>query len=205
MQGVFVLRRVLAAFLVALLPAASSAQQSSRLKVLVLEGENATHNLKRKAVSPTVIEVRDERNKPVGGAVVRFKAPERGPGGWFGDGDHISTVYTDANGQAALTGFVPNDREGTFSLAVLASYGGREGETFINQENAAYERAAPAAPPPPVRRSGVGRKLLIVVAAGAAAAAAGVIAVGGRGGGASSSSAPPTTVDGGGVIVGGPR
>ncbi len=204
-------RRSVAAMLLFSVPAVVSAQESSRLKIVVVEGENATHNIRRKAVSPTVVEVRDERNRPVAGASVRFMLPERGPGGSFAGGEHVFMSSTDSGGQASLPGFVPNDEEGTFSVAVLARDSGREGQTIVNQRNALLDSAAsvPSVPAaattlaPVPRRSGTGKKLLLMVALGGAAAAVGIIAVGGKGG--SSPSAPPTTVGGGGVTVGGPR
>jgi len=198
-----VFRRLLSAGLCLLVPFAATAQQSSQLKIVVLEGENATHNIRLKAVSPTLIEVRDERNRPVPGATVKFALPEHGPGGSFAGGEHVLISRTDSSGQATLSSFVPNEEEGAFSLGVIATYSGRQGQTFVNQLNALTERTAIGAPPAPARRGGNTKKLLLFVALSGAAAAAGIIAVSSRGG--TISSAPPTTAGAGTIIVGGPR
>lgn len=199
-------RQLLALSLALLVPRAAFPQQEW-LKVAVIEGENASHNIRRKAVSPTVVEVRDERGQPAVGAQVEFLLPALGPGGLFSDGTRTSTGVAGEDGRVALTGFVPNDAEGRFTIVVKARLGTREGSTSITQNNTLFQSSASAAPP---RSSSTGRsKLFLVLVAGAGAAAAGIVAV--RGGrqsgsaGTTTTTSSPTTVTIGGITVGGPR
>jgi hypothetical protein len=57
---------------------AAPAQQTSTLKILVLEGQDAINNIRQRTARDTIVEVQDENNKPVAGAVVTFLLPDRG-------------------------------------------------------------------------------------------------------------------------------
>lgn len=105
------------------------------IKVLVLEGEHATNNIRRKVAIQPVVEVRDENDRPVEGASVIFRLPPSGPGGFFPGQKPTLTVKTDARGQAGAAGMVPNDQPGTFEINVTATAGNRLGQAVIAQTN----------------------------------------------------------------------
>ncbi|MFN7921108.1 MAG: hypothetical protein U0Q16_13490 [Bryobacteraceae bacterium] len=193
-------RNILALVLVAALAAPAPAQ-TGEILLVVKEGDGAVHNIRRKAVSPVMVEVRDARNRPVAEAKVRFTLPEIGPGGRFIDGSRTLETFTDAEGHAGFSSFVINEQEGRFSIAVEAIAHGREANTAISQSSSLFlppkagvESAIDSKP----RRS---RSLALILGLGAAATAAGVLAT--RGGGSATS--PPVAVGVGGVAVGGPR
>jgi hypothetical protein len=152
-------------------------------------------------VSPVEVEVRDERNRIVEGARVRFTLPELGPGGRFVDGSRTIEVFTDARGRTGFSSFVPNSQEGRFSLAVDATAAGREAGTAIVQSNSLFRYSAPLLDEPQIKQTRRSRALLVVLGIGAAATLGGVLAS--RGGGGPQT--PPVSVGVGGVGVGGPR
>lgn len=105
------------------------------LKVLVLEGNKSINNISRHIGIQPIVEVRDENDQPVEGAVVVFRLPPSGPGGSFPGNSPTLKVGTNAQGQAAASGFVPNDQQGRFDIHVTASYENRTGETTVSQTN----------------------------------------------------------------------
>jgi hypothetical protein len=105
------------------------------LKVLVLEGDKSINNTSRHIGIQPIVEVRDENDRPVEGATVVFRLPPSGPGGSFPGNSPTLRVGTNAQGQAAASGFVPNDQQGRFDIHVTASFQNRTGETTISQTN----------------------------------------------------------------------
>jgi hypothetical protein len=95
---------------------AAPPQEPSRLKILVLEGEGAINNIRQRTARDPIIEVQDENNKPVAGAVVTFLLPDRGASGTFANGARSVTVATDAQGRATATGLQPNNVTGNFQI-----------------------------------------------------------------------------------------
>ncbi len=186
----------------------SLAQDMSVLRINVVEGDNAVHNLKRKAVSPTVVEVRDAGNRPVPDARVRFTLPAIGPGGRFAEGERVYTTHSNSEGRATMASFAPNGYEGSFTVVVEVNSAGREANAALKQTNGMY-LATPAANSfqgAPAMRSSNSRKVLLILGIGAAAAVAGILATqgGGRGGSAAVTT-PPATIGIGGIGVGGPQ
>lgn len=105
------------------------------LKILVLEGDKSINSTSRHIGIQPIVEVRDENDRPVEGATVIFRLPPSGPGGSFPGNSPTLKVGTNAQGQAAASGFVPNDQQGRFEIHVTASYQNRTGETTISQTN----------------------------------------------------------------------
>jgi hypothetical protein len=105
------------------------------LKILTLEGERSVNNTSRHIGIQPVVEVRDENDRPVEGATVVFRLPVSGPGGSFPGKSPTFSAATNAQGQAAASGFVPNDELGRFDIHVTATYQNRTGETTISQTN----------------------------------------------------------------------
>jgi len=203
------LRTTLTTFLVGvlLLPEAAWSQQaaaakpnpvaeSGSLKIAAVEGEGAINNIRTRAATAPVVEVRDENNKPAVGAQVIFELPYAGPGGVFSGVMRYQTVKTDEQGRAAAKGFVPNDEDGRFNIKVTATQGNRAGGLVISQTNTRGTAA----------QAKNSRKTLWVVLA--------VVAVGGIAGGiaatrgGSTAAGPvvnPVAITYSPITVGGPR
>jgi hypothetical protein len=165
------------------------------LKIVVIQGEGATNNIRTKSATLPVVEVRDDSDKPVANAEVIFQLPAAGPGGTFNGWMRNQTVRSNAQGQASAEGLTPNDEEGRFNIKVSAVSGPRTGTLIIGQSN--------------IRGSGAqaksSKKTLLIVL--------GVLAVGGIAGGVAATrngdtavaTVTPVTVSAGPVTVGGPR
>jgi hypothetical protein len=166
--------RCIACWLVAAAVLAAQEPQSAapRFKINVLRGEGAQNRVtKGRATSQAVVEVRDENDRPVAGAIV-------GPGGTFTSGGTVTTVTTSSTGQATAT-FTPNTVAGSYNINVSASLQGQTATATISQTNLAAAAAA----------GGIsGTTVGIIVAAVAAAAVGGAMAA--RGGGNTTSPTP---------------
>ncbi len=175
--------------LLAIGPASGQRLPGQALRVIALEGTNAVNNLPLMTVTPPVIEIRDESEKPIEGATVTFKAPTSGPGATF-DGAPSYTGLTDQRGQIGVPSYRVNGKPGRFSIAVTATHEGRSGMLLINQTNSATEIAE--------RKSGKRKWVLIGVAVGVGAGVG--IYLGTHGG-----SPTPISVGTGPVVIGAPR
>jgi hypothetical protein len=178
------------------------AQTQSALRIVVRQGDQAIHNIRRKAVSPTSVQVL-LNGKPLEAARVRFVLPELGPGGVFSDGTKTYITQTDSQGVALMQGFVPGAIEGSFRILAVASYQGEESSVVIVQQNRLYQSATP--PPAIVKTKNSSRILTLVLIFGALAGVAGYAAVKGRAGTNSPNSSTPVVIDIGGITIGGPR
>lgn len=115
---------------------------TEKLKVLVLQGQGAASEIERMITPLTVVEVRDEFDRPVEGAEVIFRLPASGAGGGFSGGKTSQTTRTDNRGQAAMTGFVPNATTGSFQIMVTVMAGNQMGKATITQSNVRQLSAA---------------------------------------------------------------
>lgn len=165
-----------------------------RFKINVIRGEGAQNRVtKGRATSQAVVEVRDENDRPVAGAIVTFTLPNTGPGGTFTSGGLTTTVTTNQAGQATAT-FTPNNVAGSYNINVSAAVQGQTVTTSIAQTNLAMAAAA----------GGIsGATVGIIVAAVAAAAVGGAMALRGGGGG-NSSPVPAAVTPGLRIGIGGP-
>lgn len=199
-------RGLVALVLAGVLPATAMAQESSALKLVVISGNGAVNDLRTNTTVPTVVELRDDRDQPVLRGAVTFMLPESGPGGRFADGSRSLFALTDRSGRATLTGFIPNQVEGPFQIAVEASASGNSVRTAIRQYNnsfPSYSAPRMADPVATVRRGpGTGGKILLTLVLGVAVAAGSMVALKNAGNG---KTPPTTTVSIGGISVGGPR
>jgi hypothetical protein len=173
------------------------------LKLTALAGNKAMNDLERGLMSPLVIQVLDQNDRPVEGAEVVFRFPLNGPGATFRGGNTSQTVRTNGQGQAAATNWTANNQTGTFDVHVTAAYGNQLGETTVSMTNVTRI----------VEREKGGRKqakwysskwVKIALIAGGAAAVAGIV-LATRGGGGSSSSTSTITITPGSPTVGGPH
>jgi len=167
------------------------AEAPPKLKVSVLVGEGAVHNIHQPKPAEVILEVADEAGRPLSGVIVVFQLPSGGAGGKFPTESLFSTVTTDASGRAVVKGLQPNATRGKWSINVTASYQGLTVSVAIAQVN-----EDPGARPAVVARRGGSGKIIAVVAAVGAAAAGGLVAAsrGKSGGGGGGSTPTPPTV-----------
>ena len=113
-------------FAIAAGPRVAAAQEPAPLKlqIVIIGGEGSINNIKQRTAREPIVEVRDENNRPVAGALVLFEAPERGASGTFLNGSRTTRVTTDANGQAVGRDFKPNQSSGNLQMSVTASFSG---------------------------------------------------------------------------------
>jgi len=200
------LKKVLATLLACalVLPAQQAtnlvAQSSGGLKIVVIQGEGATNNVRSRTATAPVVEIRDAADKPVAGAEVTFQLPVSGAGGYFNGWLRNQTVRSDANGRAASTGMTPNDEQGRFNIKVTAVEGSRNGSIVVAQSNVSGSSASAGS-------SGGSKSNRWKWAAliGGAAIAGGIVA-GTRGDKTTTVNGPRVvTVTPGVITVGGPR
>jgi hypothetical protein len=175
-----------------------------RLRIVVIEGENAVNIIQQKTAVAPVVEVRDRNDQPVAGVLVTFAV--RGGRASFG-GARTLTVTTNAAGRAAASGFVPS-AVGAVQIVASATVQGETAAATITQTNYATAAAAQSAASGAGASAGGGGfpGTAIGIAAGAAGAGALVI-VKARGGSAGSNTpvpgSPPPAGSGGSTSGGG--
>jgi hypothetical protein len=105
------------------------------LKVIPLSGNQGMNDLERKIMVPLVVQVVDQSDQPVDGADVVFRFPLDGPSATFPGQKSSQTFRTNADGQAAATGWTSNGKVGTFQVQVTASRGNELGSATISMTN----------------------------------------------------------------------
>jgi len=176
-------------------PAAPNPKAADLLKIFVLQGDRAVNSISTRTAVQPIIEVRDERNRPVQGAKVLFQLPAAGPAAFFPGQKLGWSGKTDANGQVAAAELIPNGKSGPFRIQVNATYGDRAGHAFIEQTN--RSRSAGIGSRVERKRSGWWKAALVI---GAAAAAGGIVWATQRG-----NERPTVVFQPGTVSIGGPR
>ena len=180
---------------------ADAAGMLQRLKIYVLQGQNALNEIGHGPAAPTVVEVRDDNDRPLEGASVIFRLPPTGPGGTFADGKLTVSGRTNQQGQVAMTGFVPNNQAGSYSVKVTASLRDMLGNGSIEQRNVTNLAAAVKER----KRSFWSRWKWPIIAGVAAGVGVGIWA-GTRGDSSTTAAAPPViTIKPGPVVIGGPN
>src|SRR5262245_46163557 len=116
------------------------AEQSSALRIVVVEGEDAVNIIQQKTAVAPVIEVRDRNDQPVAGAVVNFAI--RSGRATF-NGARTLTVTTNAAGRAAAAGLTPTGT-GALQISAAATFQGQTAAITIAQTNALAASAAGA-------------------------------------------------------------
>jgi hypothetical protein len=126
------------------LPSGARAQGVSvpTLKILILDGEGAVNSIKLGTAREPIVQVQDENDRPVAGAMVVFTLPDRGASGIFADGTKSLIVHTDTKGQAVARGLKPNQTPGQFKIRVDVSYQGATTSSAVTQSNALAAAAA---------------------------------------------------------------
>lgn len=92
------------------------------LKIVPLEGHNASNIITTGTTVAPVITVLDNNDRPVEGAAVTFEAPASGAGGDFGNGERVYQSMSDIRGQAGALRFRANAVAGKFTLRIVAKY-----------------------------------------------------------------------------------
>jgi hypothetical protein len=147
-------------------PAGAQTPEPKQLTISILEGEGAINNIRQRTAREAMVQVQDENHKPVAGVAVTFFLADHGASGVFANGSQSMTVLTDANGQAAMRGMVPNQMAGKMEIRVSARLGNLNADAVITQTNAAGAAVAGGA-----AISGKVIALIVVIAAGAAVGA----------------------------------
>lgn len=180
-------------------PTGQPATEAEKLNINVVEGAGAVNNVRTRAAREFTVEVDDQADHPVPGAVVTFLAPSEGAGGSFPGDTQLLTVVTDKDGRAVATSYRPNSTVGDYNIQVTATLGDQTATASISQSNRALAVAA-------VKKSNK-KVLLIVAVVAAVAVGAGAGLAGGHGSSSSSSSSTPTATlgVGSGATVTGPH
>jgi hypothetical protein len=162
-----------------------------KLNIIVIEGDGAINNIRRRTAREPIVQVEDENRRPVAGATVTFLLPGDGPGAALRDGSRSFTAITGPDGRAVLRGLRPNSTPGEFQIQVNASYQGITGSAVITQTNAAAAAGAAIS----------GKLIAILAVAGGAAAAGGIVAAT-RGGNDTTTAPAPVIITPGTPSVG---
>jgi len=176
------------------LPASLRAQavSASKLKIMILDGEGAINSIKLGTAREPIVQVQDENDRPVAGAMVVFTLPDHGASGVFADGTKSLIVHTDTKGQAIARGLKPNQTPGQFKIRVDVSHQGTTTSSAVTQSNALSATVA---------AGGISGKLIAILAIVGGAVAAGAVAATSGG---NETAPPPTTITPGRVTFGPP-
>ena len=182
-------------------PAPLSAM-AQNFRVIPLAGNNEFNDLQRKVMAPLVVNVLDQNGRPMDGVEVVFRFPLRGPSATFANQASSLTVRTNADGQAAATGWTANDQVGPFRVLITATRGTEMGEAAIVMTNVARAEDVPVKPP---ARWWSSKWVKIAIIAGAAGAAGGTVWAT-RNGNSGPAAATPVIIGlPGSPTIGGPR
>lgn len=182
-------------------PAPGQVAKPAKLNVNVIGGAGATNDVKQRTPRDITVEIDDENDHPVAGAMVTFFAPNEGPGGSFVGDSHLLTVMTGPDGRAVAKDFRPNDVVGDYNIQVSVALGEEVANSTISQSNQASAETHAA------KHSGLsGKKIGIILAAGAAVAVGAAVGLSHGGSSPSSSSTQTATIGVGGTpTVGAPH
>jgi hypothetical protein len=162
---------------------------TTKLKIMILEGEGSINNIRLGTAREPLVQIQDENDRPVAGALVMFTLPDQGASGVFADGTKSLMVQTDSKGQAMARGLKPNKTPGQFKIRVDASHQGTTTSSSVAQSNIAGGTVV------------VSAKVITILAIVGGAVAAGVVAA--SQGGSETANAP-TSITPGSTRVGPP-
>jgi hypothetical protein len=177
----------------------NASQVRNDLRILVLDGEGATNDVRLESGRPPVVQVRNQNGNPVPGAKVTFSLPDSGAGGTFFGVLKSMSFTTNGEGRATAGGFRSNSSEGTFQIQVTAVDGNHVGTVSITQTNTGPNPTDNSVAKPN-KKFGKGKIIAAVTAGGIVAA---ILAK--RGNDGSASKVPGTSITPGTVSVGTPR
>lgn len=117
-------------------PVRGAAMQDS-IRIAIREGSGAVNA--SGVVGTLRVQVQDSFARGIPGATVVFRAPTTGPSGTFTGGLTMTTVTTDASGNASASGYRSNNLAGSYEISVTATYAGNEATAAIPQSNAEFK------------------------------------------------------------------
>ncbi len=127
--------------------AAPGAPGSAALQIRVMEGDGATIAPGSHSNKGFNVQVTDGSGAPVSDAAVVFRLPDGPTTGTFADGTHSMVAYTDATGNAHVSGIQWSSTPGPLTVRVTATRGTAHAGTLIEETLA---NAAPVAAATPV-------------------------------------------------------
>jgi len=163
----------------------------AKLNINVIGGAGAVNDVKQRTPRDITVEIDDENDRPVPGAMVTFFAPNEGPGGSFVGDSHLLTVMTGTDGRAVAKDFRPNDVAGDYNIQVSVALGDETANATISQSNQVAAEA-----PAPKRSAMSGKKIGLIIAAGAAVAVGAAVGLSHGGSSTSNSSSGQTATIG---------
>jgi hypothetical protein len=167
-------------------PAPGQIGKPQKLNINVIGGAGAVNDVKERTPRDLTVEIDDENDHPVAGAMVTFFAPNEGAGGSFVGDSHLLTVMTGSDGRAVAKDFRPNNIVGDYTIQVNVAFGDQVATSTISQSNQVSAEA-------PVTRHGMsGKKVGLIVAAGAAVAVGAALGLA-HGGSSSNTNSPGQT------------
>jgi len=109
----------------------------SSLQIVILDGEGALNNIQQRTAREPIVQVQDEKHRPLAGALVLFAihGGAGGAGAAFEGGASTLSVLTDANGVAHAAGLLANNLQGSWEIQVTASMGNLTTTTVIHESN----------------------------------------------------------------------
>jgi hypothetical protein len=109
----------------------------SSLQIVILDGEGALNNIQERTAREPIVQVQDEKHRPLAGALVLFAihGGAGGAGAAFEGGASTLSVLTDANGVAHAAGLLANNLQGSWQIQVTASMGNLTTTTVIHESN----------------------------------------------------------------------
>jgi hypothetical protein len=173
--------------LVAAPPQLNAQAPVSKLHIDIVEGDGQIINVKSHINPAPVVQVVDDNNQPIPGALVVFFLPSQGPGGTFANGSRNLTVSTDRSGRAAAAGVIPTRQTGQYEIRATASYQGQTASADIAQTNVSGISASNTG-------GGLSAKAWIIIGIAAGAVVGGVFA-------ARSSGSSSATTSNSGIVI----
>lgn len=126
--------------LLALLPNSRAETPTARtaqgLRIIPLAGNNEFNDIEHQVMAPLAVQVLDQNDLPVEGAVVLFEFPDSGPSAMFGNSTTFQTFRTGRSGQVLASGWISNNQAGTLIVRVTAFSGNKHGTISISMTNA---------------------------------------------------------------------
>jgi len=116
---------------------------SAALQIHVMEGDGATIAPGSHSNKGFNVQIIDGAGAPVSDAAVVFRLPDSAATGTFADGTHSSVAYTDATGNAHVSGIQWSSTPGLVTVRVTATRGTAHAGTLI-EETLANEAPATA-------------------------------------------------------------
>ena len=102
-----------------------------KLNIEIVEGEGAVNNIRQRMAREPMVQVTDEKRKPVAGAAVVFLLQNQGAGASFANGAKSLTTLTDANGRAVAAAPATGVNAQIIGIAEVSGVSGDIGKVFI--------------------------------------------------------------------------